>query len=297
MWDLQLGAVPSPVALSPTSLSFPTQGPAQTVMLTNQGTAPLTLYSVTAPSGFSQSNNCGVQIPAGGNCSINVSLVPVVSGAYSGNITLIDDAPGEPQLIAATYTGTGLQDFALGIASGGSTSATIYAGETGAYHLSVLPEGGFNQSVSLACSGAPSEATCSVSPSSVTLDGKDAAPVTVSLATTAPTLAMRRPHKGPSSWGDGRTAPLMWPWALALIAILLVSHLRRAPRPDPLLSRLGLALVLLLAGLWVACGGGSGGGGGNPGTPPGSYSLTVTGTSTSGSTPLTHTITLTLTVN
>ena len=62
VWDLQLGAVASPVALSATSLSFQNQGPAQTVTLTNNGTAPLTLYSVTPPSGFSQTNNCGIQI-------------------------------------------------------------------------------------------------------------------------------------------------------------------------------------------------------------------------------------------
>ncbi len=106
-WDLQLGAVACPVALSAASLSFPNQGPAQTVTLSNNGTAPLTLYSVTAPSGFSQSNNCGAQIQAGGNCSITVSFVSNVSGAYSGNVTLVDDAPGEPQLIAVTGTGTG----------------------------------------------------------------------------------------------------------------------------------------------------------------------------------------------
>jgi hypothetical protein len=64
-----------------------------------------------------------------------------------------------------TGTGTGSSDFSLGIASGSSSSATITPGHTGTYSLSVTPEGGFNQTVSLACSGAPSQATCSVAPS------------------------------------------------------------------------------------------------------------------------------------
>ncbi len=302
VWDLQLGAVASPVALSATSLSFRNQGPAQTVTLTNNGTAPLTLYSVTPPSGFSQSNNCGIQIKAGGNCTITVSFVANVSGNYSGDITFNDDAPGEPQSIAVTGTGAGTPDFSLDIASGSSSSATITAGQTGTYSLTVIPEGGFNQTVSLACSGAPSAATCSVSPSFAMLDGTNPATITVSVTTTAPSLAMRRPRSGPANWGDLRIAHLTWPWVLALIAIFVVSDLRRAQRRVPFLPRFALGLVILLAGAWVACGGsaGTGGGstgGGNAGTPSGTYTLTVTGTHPSSSTTLTHNITLTLTVN
>ena len=51
VWDLQLGAVASPVILSSTSLSF-SQAGSQTVTLTNAGTAPLTFYSITAPNGL-----------------------------------------------------------------------------------------------------------------------------------------------------------------------------------------------------------------------------------------------------
>jgi photosystem II stability/assembly factor-like uncharacterized protein len=302
VWDLHLGSVASPVGLSPTSLSFQNQGPAQTVTLTNNGTAPLTLYSVTPPSGFSQTNNCGVQIKAGGNCTITVSFVSNESGTFSGDITVSDDAPAEPQSIAVTGTGAGSSDFSLGIASGSSSSTTITAGHTGTYSLNVIPEGGFNQTVSFACSGAPSEATCSVSPGFATLDGTNPATITVSVTTTAPSSAMRSPHNGPSMWGGLRNFPLPWPWVLALIAILVVSDLRRAQRRVPFLPTLGLGLVILLAGAWVACGGsagtgGGGTGGGNPGTPSGTYTLTVTGTHPSSTTTLTHSVSLTLKVS
>ncbi len=106
-WDLQLAMVPSPVALSTTSLTFGNQAPPQTVTLTNSGTAPLTLYSVTAPNGFSQVNTCGIQVASGASCTLTVNFVASTSGSYSGNITLSDDAPGQPQLIAVSGTGTG----------------------------------------------------------------------------------------------------------------------------------------------------------------------------------------------
>ncbi len=165
-WDLQLGAVASPVALSATSLSFPNQGPAQTVTLTNNGTAPLTLYSVTAPSGFAQGNNCGIQIPAGGNCSITVSFVSNVSDTYSGNITLIDDAPGEPQLLAVTGTGTGPADFDGSISPG---VATASFGQTANFTLTFNSVDGVNGNVSLACSNLPSGAACTFDPASPAL--------------------------------------------------------------------------------------------------------------------------------
>src|SRR5208337_164286 len=79
-WDLQLAAVPSPVTLSATSLSFGNQAP-ETVTLTNSGTTPLTLYGITAPSGFSQSNTCGVQVQAGGSCTITVSFTANTTGS------------------------------------------------------------------------------------------------------------------------------------------------------------------------------------------------------------------------
>jgi len=299
-WDLQLPAVASPVTLSTTSLSFGNQAGAQTVTLTNNGTAPLTIYSVTAPNGFSQSNTCGLQLQAGGSCSITVSIVANVPGSYSGNVTVMDDAPGEPQLIAVTGTVSGAPDFSLFVPAG-SSPATVTRGQTASYALSVIPQGGFNQTVSLACTGAPSEATCSVSPASVTLDGKDAATATVTVTTTAPSLVLRTPFNTPTSGRAFRVFPPGWAWALALVGVLLALSLPSKLRRVPVSAKLGLGLIILVVTAWVACGGGvgggGGGGGGNPGTPLGTYTLTVTGTSVSGSMVLTHDLTLTLTVN
>ena len=160
VWDLHLGAVASPVALSPTSLSFQNQGPAQTVTLTNNGTAPLTLYSVTPPSGFSQTNNCGIQIKAGGNCAITVSFTANESGTISGEITRSDDAPGEPQSLAVSGTGawrSGLL-FASHVLRVHHPLPQSPRGIQALTARTLYPKEVSTKTVSLACSGAPSKA-------------------------------------------------------------------------------------------------------------------------------------------
>jgi photosystem II stability/assembly factor-like uncharacterized protein len=297
-WDLQLAAVPSPVALSATSLTFGNQAPAQTVTLTNNGTAPLTLYSITAPNGFSQANTCGIQVASGASCTLTVSFIASTPGSYSGNITLSDDAPGEPQLIAVSGTGGGSPDFALYVPAG-SSSATVAAGQSATYTLSVIPQGGFNQAVSLACTGAPSEATCTVTPASVALNGSSSQNVTVTVTTTA---ASALPPGNPPA-GQGRWPRALWIVMLGLAAIGALRFVGAgSARPNRSAKRSptsALAAILLFVALWASCGGGggsSGGGGGKPGTPVATYTLTVTGTYASGSTTLTHNLTLTLTV-
>ena len=89
-------------------------------------------------------------------------------GPRTGTLTLTDNAPGSPHPVHVSGTG---MDFAIGVPLGSSSSVTITAGETADYTVAVTPQGGFNQSVSLSCSGAPSAAACSVSSSSVTPDG------------------------------------------------------------------------------------------------------------------------------
>src|SRR5216684_7563083 len=85
---------------------------------------------------------------------------------------VIDNAPGSPQSLALTGTGT---DFSLAAATGSncpaggncSASATISAGQTAAYDLQITPNSGFNGTVALTCQGAPGPSICTISPASV----------------------------------------------------------------------------------------------------------------------------------
>jgi FG-GAP-like repeat/Abnormal spindle-like microcephaly-assoc'd, ASPM-SPD-2-Hydin/Beta-propeller repeat len=108
------GTAPA-VSLTPTNLSFGNQAVSttsavQNVILTNTGTGTLTLSSmgITGTNGgdFSQTNNCGGTLVAGANCTIAVSFTPAATGARSAVLNIADNAPGSPQTVSLSGTGT-----------------------------------------------------------------------------------------------------------------------------------------------------------------------------------------------
>jgi hypothetical protein len=181
------------------------------------------------------------------------------------------------------------EDFTLGVGSGGSATATVTPGQTAQYSLSMTALGGFNQSVSFTCNGAPAEATCLVSPSSATPGGSSATALMVSVNTTAPSETPNWRGLGPEDF----TAP-RWLW---LAVVVLLSILASVIKLGRWRTRVVLGTCALAVTLLAGCGGGGSGSMTNPGTPAGTYTLTVTGTSTSSSTTLTHSVTLQLVVN
>jgi Abnormal spindle-like microcephaly-assoc'd, ASPM-SPD-2-Hydin len=98
------------ITVSPQTLGFGSQkinttSTAQAVTVTNTGGAAVTVTNVAAPAGFTQTNNC-TTIAVEGSCTINVSFAPTAVQAYSGNLTITDNASGSPQAVALTGTGT-----------------------------------------------------------------------------------------------------------------------------------------------------------------------------------------------
>jgi hypothetical protein len=292
------------VFLSPASLTFPAQAvgtssTAQSVTLSNTGSAALSITGITASGDSSQTNTCGSSVAANANCTLSVTFNPTAAGTRTGAVTIADDAVGSPQTVPLTGTG---EDFTLTAPPGSSTSASVSPGGTASYTLSVVAVGGFNQNISFTCTGAPSEAACTVSPSSLTLSSSPTN-VTVKVTTTAPSVGAPRPNPLPPL-GPVQSCP----WLLWTVALAALGSLARATRgwvqPGVRGSRAGFvtfAALLLVMGAMAACGGG-GGGGGEPappsssGTPPGTYTLTVTGTCASGSTNLSQSLNLTLQV-
>lgn len=108
-----LSGTSATLALNTAQLTFQDQvvgttSPAQTVTVANEGTTSVTFTSITASSAFAEVDDCTkAPIPAGTNCTINVTFTPTSAGTATGALLLNDNAPGSPQEIL--LTGTGIQ--------------------------------------------------------------------------------------------------------------------------------------------------------------------------------------------
>jgi len=275
------------VSLSPTSLSFGSQAvnttsAAQTVAVTNSGSAPLSFTSITVTGPFAQSNTCTAPVAAGGSCTISVTYTPTATGSAMGAVTLMDNANNSPQVISLTGGGA---NFGLSIKP---ASATVVAGSPTNVTVSVSSVSGFTSPVTLTCAGLPTLATCTASPATVTPSGTGAVTSTLTVNTTKRTSAP--PHGLPRPPGPGWTLrPGVWLlWAMLLLSFGLWAARKNRPQWN--------WAVLALAALWLAsfaaCGAGGTGYVNPTGTPSGTYTITVTGTSGA----LTQSTTLTLTV-
>jgi len=108
---LQSPLVSGPDAImSGTSLTFPAEivgntSPEQSVSLTNYGTDPLDISSIAPSSNFAETNNCGSALAAGAACTINANFTPGVTGNLNGILSINDNAPGSPQMVALSGIG------------------------------------------------------------------------------------------------------------------------------------------------------------------------------------------------
>ena len=103
------------VTLSATQLTFPTTqvgatAPTQSVMLTNSGTASLTITGLTItgadPADYTESNTCGSTVAAGAKCTITVTFAPTAAGNLLAQINIADNASNSPQVIVLVGVAT-----------------------------------------------------------------------------------------------------------------------------------------------------------------------------------------------
>ena len=97
--------------IAPSSLSWGDQNlgttsSAQTITLTNSGTASLNINSVLASGDFAQTNDCPSALATNASCTINVTFAPSNTGARSGYLTLNDTDPSFLQTVNLSGTGT-----------------------------------------------------------------------------------------------------------------------------------------------------------------------------------------------
>jgi hypothetical protein len=296
-----LGTAPPTVSFSPSSAIFApqlvsTHSAPTAVTLTNAGDLTLVVngivFSGTNTADFSQTNDCtGSGLPGGTTCTINLIFTPGATGTRSAVLNIIDNAANSPQTIAVS--GNGNTDFSV---SAATASATITAGQTATYTLSISPLAGFNQSVTLKCSGAPAMSTCTVAPNSVLLNGASV-PVTVTVATMPRSHGLALPM---TLTPQGNINYLLIP--IAFLVFDIANKLNTQRRRKTYFDSRGLvsipitvsAALLCLALTQTSCGGGPSGG--TAGTQAGTYTVSVTATSMLNSTTDTHKTNLMLVV-
>jgi hypothetical protein len=179
------------------------------------------------------------------------------------------------RLVVQTANGTGKSSIrlfatmaappyvAFAPATGASNAATVNAGQTATYQLVASDGGnGYTGTATLSCSGAPLGATCTVTPSTLSV-GLNGSPFTVTATTTAPSSAFQKSPPG----------GLVSAFALLLTTAAFSFRKRR--------YRMGRLICLAAVMMFVlACGGATGSGGGSsppppPATPSGTYGLTI----------------------
>lgn len=311
------------ITLSAPAVNFGSQAvgtPSAAVSVTaaNSGNGALVFSSLSlagANAGdFIETDNCSGSAAPGGiapgsTCTIQITFKPAcgtLTAARSATLTLSDNAPGSPQAVALSGTGTG--PFCFMLPSGASLSADVSAGQTASYALQLEAANGFTGSVNLACAGSPSYSACGITPTAVNIGGSQIVGFQVSVATSGGTAILWRAP------GDSPPRPDPSPLAIEVIVIAvslafsLAAQLSRRPwlvtaQPRDrscrsraqrfgILAAAACAFVLVLA----ACGASSTPQAPppvDPRTPAGTYTLVVTGT---GADAASQSVTLTLTV-
>ena len=126
-------------SFSPAALTFSPQlavsgspaSPAQTVTLTNTGSAGLQINSFDASGMYSQTNNCGSSLAPQASCSVQVTFAPNVIGIVNGAITLNSNSAGSPIVVSLSGTGIAPVGFSpLSLNFGSVSVNTTSAGQT-----------------------------------------------------------------------------------------------------------------------------------------------------------------------
>jgi hypothetical protein len=105
------GSAPT-VSLTPGTLQYSVQAvgsisSSQQVELRNMSTLSLAISSISASSGFAESDNCGTSLPPAGSCTLSVTFNPTAAGSFTGTIQVNDNAVASPQLISVLGSAVG----------------------------------------------------------------------------------------------------------------------------------------------------------------------------------------------
>src|SRR5205814_3213854 len=107
--------------------------PPQRITLTNTGTDPLTIVSMTITgadsASFTKSTTCVSPIAAGASCTVDVSFAPTINTGLAATLTFNTDAPTSPDTVFLGGVGmlppTILIPIASSVVAGGRVTAFV----------------------------------------------------------------------------------------------------------------------------------------------------------------------------
>lgn len=166
-------------------------------------------------------------------------------------------------------------------------AATITAGQSAAYQVTIATSGGFSAPMAFSCAGLPALTTCTFTPTTLPT-GQGQVALKIQTTKTGTSAMNLRPH-----FEEGA----------AILAGILLCMLPTGLWRNRFTKIVTLAVVGLAVLSTASCGGGGAGGGGGSGgsgggssTPAGSYTVTITAVTTEPSQNISHSTTVTLTV-
>ncbi len=233
----------------------------------NGGTAvTITGTGFQAGAAVSLGGTPATGVTVASSTSITATTPAHAAGAVN---VVVSNAEQQSGTLANGYTYTAITPgLGLSVPAGDSSSATIVAGQSASYTLSI-GGAGLSGTASLSCTGSPMGANC-LAPASEPFSSTVPATFKLSVTTTSRTVgALRLPA----------FAPVAGLWIFALLGIV-VHPGKPIPRRSPRRYFLFTTLTLLL--FLCSCGSGSSTGSPQPnpnGTPAGTYTLNVKATS------------------
>lgn len=128
------GAIASyaPASLAFGSQQINTQSAGRSVVVSNTGDKPLTIASITAPSGFTVTPASATTIQPGASLTLSVKFAPTALGARSGNLVINHNGTGTKNV---PLTGTGIQATTLPVISIGPGTLNVRSGATPSFNL------------------------------------------------------------------------------------------------------------------------------------------------------------------
>lgn len=145
---------------------------------------------------FTDSANGGPATPLG---TFSLNFINGKTGGYSGRFALANGT----HTLTATYSGNANFNSTTSVAtvvvtppdfvlSGDDTGLTLPAGASAAATLTLTPVLGYTGATTLACTGAPAGATCTLSPNSVNLTGEQNVTVTLTMPAASPSASSQQ---------------------------------------------------------------------------------------------------------